>query len=454
MKVHLIAIGGAVMHNMALALKEQGHAVSGSDDEIRDPSRSRLDKAGLLPESYGWLASRITKDLDAVILGMHAREDNPELLKTQELGIPLYSFPEFVYEKSKTKTRVVIAGSHGKTTTTSMVMHALKKGGLDFDYLVGAQLEGFKTMVRLSDAPIIVIEGDEYLSSPLDRRPKFLHYKANVLLITGIAWDHINVFPSFENYLDQFRALLTDTSKSAKVYWYEQDDHLEDIVEAYKAKFKEIKSYTSLQSSNNGSQTIVRHGGNNFELSVFGEHNLANICGAMNLCEALGISRQDFLSYMVDFKGASLRMESLLDQKDRSIYRDFAHAPSKVKASLKAFAELHPKRKTIAILELHTFSSLNKKFLGQYKESLDPADIALVFYSPKTIEHKKLEPINEDEVRAAFAKAKLMVITDTNELKEQLYKLNLAQSDLILMSSGSFEGLNISSLVNHHRAKE
>lgn len=439
-RIHLISIGGAVMHNMALCLKELGYEVSGSDDEIFEPSKTRLANAGLLPEAWGWFPEKLDAKLDGVILGMHARMDNPELKKAQELGLPVYSFPEFVYEHSKEKNRVVIAGSHGKTTTTAMLMHALKSGGIDFDYLVGSQLEGFDTMVRLSNAPIIVIEGDEYLNSALDPRPKFLFYHAHMAQITGIAWDHINVFPTWEIYVEQFRLFLKTLPDYAPLTWFEEDETLKALMQEEATQRLRSLPYGTLPFHVKDEQCIVKWKGKDYPMQIFGTHNLQNMAGAMNLAKALGMSEDEFLSAMTQFGGTARRLERVRDTGDLIVYRDFAHSPSKLKATVDSVKEQYPNRHVLAAFELHTFSSLQKNFLEQYNGSLEKADEAIVFYSPRVIEHKKLPALEPEEVSEAFGDG-IQVMTEPDVLHDWLQMKANANTVLLLMSSGTFEGM-------------
>ncbi|MCX6292103.1 MAG: Mur ligase family protein [Bacteroidetes bacterium] len=449
-RIHFIAIGGAAMHNLAIALHQKGFSITGSDDEINEPSRSRLKSCGLLPEQSGWFPEKITTDLDAVILGMHARADNPELIKAQESGIRIYSYPEYLYEFSKNKKRVVIGGSHGKTSITAMIMHVLKSGGLDFDYMVGSKLEGFETMVRLTEkAPVIILEGDEYLASPIDRRPKFHLYHADIALLSGIAWDHINVFPTFENYVQQFQFFADQVPPNGTLVYCEQDAEVQRVAEISRSlcpkipygipEYEIIHGITFLKFSD-GKKKIRT------ELKVFGEHNLMNIEGARNVCNLLGVSKQKFFEAIGTFKGAARRLELLAKNETVSVYKDFAHSPSKLKATTDAVKQQYPGRKIIACMELHTFSSLNDNFLEQYKGSMNRADEAIVYFNPRTIEHKKLSAITEEQVRNAFGNSNLKVITDSVLLKEYLLNMNLKNSVLVMMSSGTFDGLDMESL--------
>jgi len=446
MRIHLIAIGGSAMHNLAMALHEKGFTITGSDDEIFEPSRTRLEKYGLLPNELGWFPERITPNLDAVILGMHAREDNPELIKAKELGIQIFSYPEYLYEQTKDKKRVVIAGSHGKTTITSMIMHVLKHVGLDFDYMVGASVEGFDTMVRLSeDSPVAIFEGDEYLSSPIDRRPKFHLYKPHIALISGIAWDHINVFPTFEIYKEQFITFVNSMEHNGTLYYYEGDPVLAEVVSKstnnickvpYKEHAHMIREHDAYLISQSGS----------YKLHVFGGHNLQNVNGAKLICNQLGVNDVEFYKAIASFKGAAKRLQVLKSSVNCTAYLDFAHAPSKVKATVNAMKEYYPERKLIACLELHTFSSLNSDFLGEYKNSMNAADTAIVYFNPETLRHKQLPEISPNQVKNAFG-GNMKVFTQSSDLVSFLKSINHLGSNLLLMSSGNFGGLDLTTLV-------
>jgi UDP-N-acetylmuramate: L-alanyl-gamma-D-glutamyl-meso-diaminopimelate ligase len=449
MNIHFIAIGGSVMHQLALALQQAGHQITGSDDEIFEPSASRLTKAGLMPSAIGWFPEKITTQLDAVILGMHARKDNPELLKAQEMGIKVYSYPEYVYEHSKNKKRVVIAGSHGKTTTTSMIMHVLQYCKKDFDYLVGASLEGFTQTVRLSaQAPIILIEGDEYFASPLSNTPKFIHYQHHIGLITGIAWDHINVYPDYKGYLQQFEnfALQTPTKQeNGYLVYCEVDKETATICQKTSKNIKTQGYSTHPYTIKNGITYLITNEINQKEvpLQIFGEHNMQNLNGAKYVCSALGVSNEEFYTAMQTFKGAAKRLELVAKNGNTHIFRDFAHAPSKMKATTEAVKAQFSTQKLIVCAELHTFSSLNKDFLPQYAGSLNLADVAAVYYSPHTIAHKKLAPISEEDVKIAFQHPHLQVFTDAIALKNFIKSQDLATANLLLMSSGTFGGVNL-----------
>lgn len=441
-KYHFIAIGGAVMHNLALALLAKGYQVTGSDDEIYEPSRTRLKDKGILPEGYGWFPEKITKDLDGIILGMHARIDNPELIKARELGIPVFSFPEFIYNQSRDKKRVVIAGSHGKTSITSIILHVLKDQEVDFDYLVGAQIEGFDLMVRLSDAPIIIIEGDEYLTSPLDRRPKFFHYKHDIALLSGIAWDHFNVFPDFDEYKDQFRQLIELTPESGELIYCEADPLVLEAVEKSNLVGKKSPYKAHLARIEEGKTKLLSPKGE-IPIFLFGQHNLQNLQGAKQICESIGLTEDQFYDSIRSFKGAAKRLELIKSKNDRALYRDFAHAPSKLKATANAVKEQFPDRKLIAVQELHTYSSLNKEFLPNYAGTMDSADVAIIYLNPHAVALKKLELMDEETLRNGFERPDLKLFTDSHALKSYLNSLNYSNSNLLLMSSGNYDNMDL-----------
>lgn len=436
------------MHNLAIALHLKGYHVTGSDDEIFDPAKSRLARYGLLPESYGWHPERITTDLDAIVLGMHARKDNPELLRAQELGLKIYSYPEYLYEQSRDKTRVVIGGSHGKTTTTSMILHVLQHCGIEADYMVGAQLEGFEVMVRLSEtARVMVIEGDEYLTSPIDRRPKFHVYKPHVAIITGIEWDHINVFPTFEIYKDQFAQFVNLIEPGGRLIYCNDDPEVRDVAlknsrtditkQPYDVPPHEVvKSITYLTS----------HG--RVPLRVFGRHNLLNMTAARYACNALGISDAQFDEAIQTFGGASKRLELVKSTATSAVYKDFAHAPSKLRATIAAMKEQHPGRRLVACMELHTFSSLTAEFLKQYAGTMDKADVPFVYYSQHALQLKKLPNLDPEQVRASFANDKVQVFTDSQIMVEELRKMQWTDANLLMMSSGNFDGIDFSQLAD------
>ena len=443
--IHFIAIGGAAMHNLAIALHKKGLNVSGSDDEIFEPSKSRLKNQDLLPSKIGWDVSLINNSLDAIILGMHARIDNPELLKAQELGIPVFSYPEFLFNQTKDKKRVVIAGSHGKTTITSMVLHVLNYYDKKYDYMVGAKLDGFDCMVGLdNNTDIAIFEGDEYLSSPIDRRPKFMHYKPDVALVTGIAWDHINVFPTFENYVSQFNDFVKTISPKGKLIVFEGDDILRDLVNYSSAPVEFY--HTPDNEIVNGVTNLITTTNNKIPLKVFGEHNLQNLNGARLILKEIGVSTDEFYLAIQSFGGASKRLELVSETNHSVFYKDFAHSPSKLKATTSALKNQFKDRKLVACMELHTFSSLNKEFLKQYNGAMEMADEAFVYFNPETIKHKKLLNITEDEVLKAFNGSNIEVFTSSEEIKNRLLEKTWNDSNLLMMSSGNFDGIDFNEL--------
>lgn len=445
MNVHFIAIGGSAMHNLAIALSRKGAHVTGSDDEIFEPSRTRLEKQGILPESIGWFPEKITSGLDAVILGMHAREDNPELLKAKELQIPIFSYPEYLYEQSKNKYRIVIGGSHGKTTITSMLLHVVNALNLNVDYMVGAQLEGYDCMVKLTEeAQYMILEGDEYLSSPIDRRPKFHLYKPNTALISGIAWDHINVFPTWENYVEQFRKFCEVIEPDGKLIYNSEDATLKELGEEFQAKL-ETKAYQTPQYRVSDSGTIMTYDGKEYELQIFGAHNLQNLVGAMYLAESMNISNHDFLQAIRTFTGAGKRLQKVVEKGSFTLFKDFAHSPSKLKATTSAVKEQYPTRNVVACMELHTFSSLRKEFLPLYDGAMHAADEALVYFSPEVVAHKKLAPLSIEEIQSAFG-GRVKVVNETQEVLEFIREKNWNNSVLLMMSSGNFDGIDYDQL--------
>jgi UDP-N-acetylmuramate: L-alanyl-gamma-D-glutamyl-meso-diaminopimelate ligase len=440
-RIHFIAIGGSAMHNLAIALHKKGYVVTGSDDVVFEPSSSRLARFGLLPEAMGWKQENITPDLDAIILGMHAFVDNPELLKAKELGLKIYSYPEYIYEQTKDKLRVVIGGSHGKTTITSMILHVLNFYQRDFDYLVGAQLEGFDTMVKVTDeAPLIIIEGDEYLASPIDRRPKFHLYKANIAVISGIAWDHINVFPTFENYIHQFDVFINTIEPNGKLIYCETDPVLAEVVAKSDAEIERIPYAIPAHEIREGVTYLLPE---ETSLNVFGDHNLMNLAAANLVCDQLGISAAEFHAAITTFNGAAKRLELLFSENNTNIYKDFAHSPSKLKATIDAVKSQFVGRRLIACIELHTFSSLNKDFLLQYEHTMDMADEAIVYINEKTFQQKKIPAFSELEVQTAFKNAKLQFFNDALNFEKYLLSLEFNNTNLLLMSSGNFGGIDL-----------
>ncbi|MEE4001312.1 Mur ligase family protein [Tenacibaculum sp. FZY0031] len=442
MKIHFIAIGGSAMHNLAIALQQKGYQITGSDDTIHDPSNTRLANKGLLPNEFGWFPEKITIDLDAVILGMHAKKDNPELQRAQELGVKIYSYPEFLYEQSKDKTRVVIGGSHGKTTITSMILHVLNYHDREVDYMVGAQLDGFDTMVHLTEEnEFIVLEGDEYLSSPIDMRPKFHLYKPNIALLSGIAWDHINVFPTFENYVEQFSIFTNSLTNGGIMVYNEEDKVLKEVVESSNHPIKKYPYKTPDYFIDNEITYLETEEGD-LPLEIFGEHNLQNLAGAKWICQHMGIDEDEFYEAIASFKGASKRLEKIAENSSTVVFKDFAHSPSKVAATTAAVKNQYSNNTLFACLELHTYSSLNAEFLSEYKGALDKADIAVVFYSPHAVQIKQLKEVSEAQIAQAFERNDLIIYTNPQEFKEFLFSQNLENTALLLMSSGNYGGLD------------
>lgn len=443
MKIHFIAIGGSAMHNLAIALKNKGFEVSGSDDAIFEPSKSRLEQKGILPEKLGWFPEKITSDIDAVILGMHAHADNPELAKAKELGLKIYSYPEFLYEQSKDKTRVVIAGSHGKTTITSMILHTLNFHQKDIDYMVGAQLEGFDCMVKTTEeSDFMILEGDEYLSSPEDMRSKFLHYHPNIALISGIAWDHINVFKTFDDYTEQFKKFVESITAGGVLVYNEEDEEVVKIVENAENYFKKVPYKTPKYHIKEGKVYLETDMGE-VPLSIFGGHNLLNMEGARLICQQLGIMEEEFYEAIMSFKGASKRLEKVEREDGSILYKDFAHAPSKVKATTRAFKEQFKTQKTFGFLELHTYSSLNPVFLEQYRGALDDIDEAVVFYSEEALKIKRMEAISPQMIKNKFDNQNIKVFTNAEDLHQYWASLDKTQGVFLMMSSGNFGGLDL-----------
>jgi UDP-N-acetylmuramate: L-alanyl-gamma-D-glutamyl-meso-diaminopimelate ligase len=446
MNIHFIAIGGAAMHNLALALHHKGYHVTGSDDTIFEPSKSRLEKYGLLPPTFGWFPEKIHFNLDAVIVGMHAKSDNPELIQAQKMGLTIYSYPEFLYQQSKDKTRVVIGGSHGKTTITSMVLHVMQQCNKEVDYMVGALLEGFETMVHLTNEnDFMVLEGDEYLTSPIDLRPKFHLYQPNIALISGIAWDHINVFPTLENYVEQFEIFIEKISPGGILIYNEEDDLVKKVAENATNPIRKIAYKTPVYKVENNKTWIETTEGW-MPLQIFGAHNLNNLVGAKWICQCMGIDELDFYEAIATFKGASKRLEKIAESNQTVIFKDFAHSPSKVKATTNAVKQQFANWKLLACLELHTYSSLNPEFLKEYQQALDAADTAVVFYSPEALQIKRMPEITEEQIKQAFQKQNLIVHTKPQLFREFLKSQNLKQTALLLMSSGNYGGIDMEEL--------
>lgn len=451
--IHFIAIGGSAMHNLALALHEKGEHVTGSDDVIFEPSKGRLKSKGLLPEKEGWFPEKITSNIDIIILGMHAKSDNPELLKAKELGLKIYSYPEYLYQASKNKTRVVIGGSHGKTTITSMILHVMNFYQKEVDYMVGAQLEGFDTMVKITKKnKFMVIEGDEYLSSPIDRRPKFHLYQPNIALLSGIAWDHINVFPTYKNYVEQFEIFLDKIEPGGSIVYNEEDPEVNRLIANSSHDIEKIPYHTPDFSVKNGI-TYINTPDGELAVQVFGKHNLNNLAGANKIVQKMGISESDFYKAIASFKGASKRLEKIAETENAVAYKDYAHSPSKVKATTEAAKNQYPNRKLIACLELHTYSSLTPEFLKEYKNTLNAADSAVVYYSPHAVMIKQLEEIKQEQIETAFGREDLIVFTDPADFKTFLYTQNYQNSCLLLMSSGNYGSLDFDEIKEYLEKK-
>ena len=448
MHIHFIAIGGSAMHNLAIALHNKGYLVTGSDDAIFEPSKSRLDKRGILPDELGWFPEKISSAVDAVILGMHAKANNPELLKAQELGIQIFSYPEYLYEQSKNKTRVVIGGSHGKTTITAMILHVMHYHEIEVDYMVGAQLEGFDTMVHLTETnDFMLLEGDEYLSSPIDRRPKFHLYQPNIALLSGIAWDHINVFPTFENYVEQFEIFVSMITKGGILVYNDEDAEVRKVAENAGNPIRKLPYVTPKYKVVTG-KTLLETPEGDMPIEVFGAHNLNNLAGAKWVCQNMGVDEDRFYEAIASFKGASKRLEKIAESRTKVAYKDFAHSPSKVAATTKAVKEQYPDRTVVACLELHTYSSLNAGFLAEYEGTLDYADVAVVFYSPDAVKIKQLDDVTYDQIATAFNRKDLIIYTNPQDFKAFLFQLNLENSVLLLMSSGNYGGLDFNDIKN------
>ncbi|GAB4207280.1 MAG: Mur ligase family protein [Bacteroidia bacterium] len=451
MKIHIIAIGGSIMHNLAIDLKKNGHIVTGSDDDIHEPSLSRLSQYNLLPPQLGWFSEKITKDIDLVILGMHARKDNPELLKAQELGLKIYSYPEFIYHNSINKKRIVIGGSHGKTTITSIILHVLKKNNYSFDYLVGAQIQGFDTMVNITNTnPYLIAEGDEYLASPIDPRPKFLIYQPHIAVISGIAWDHINVFPTFQHYINAFAEFIQSIQPGGTLIYNTSDEQVTNIVRQTKRTDIQYIPYDLPSYKIENEQIFIQHNNQSYPIKIFGQHNLQNIEAARHVCLQIGLDEPTFLKSISDFTGAAKRLEKWIDTDNILAFRDFAHAPSKVKATINAVKEMYKNKELIAAFELHTYSSLNEKFLSEYKNVLDKAQYKIVYFDAHTLEIKKMPPLNKELVKSAFKDKDIYVIDNKKELLQTLEKIGLKNKILLLMSSGTFSNLSKEEIISEN----
>ncbi len=444
-KVHFIAIGGSVMHSLAIALKLKGFEVTGSDDNIYDPSKQRLAEHDLLPKEYGWSESHVTEDLDAVILGMHAKDDNPELIKAKDLGLPIYSFPEYIRKQSDDKQRIVVAGSHGKTTITAMIMHVLNYANREFDYVVGAYLEGFTNIVKLSDAPIIIIEGDEYFSSAISKTPKFLNYEHHIGLISGISWDHINAYKTMDDYVKQFEIFADATPKAGTLVFCEDDDMAMVIASNQRTDVVQLHYAVHPYVIKNGITYLKTETGL-VPIKIFGKHNMLNLNGARKLLSRIGITDDIFYEAISSFEGASKRLQLLNENKRTSVFLDFAHAPSKVEATTSAFKERYSNRKLVACLELHTFSSLNKNFIINYQDTLREADYAYIYFNPQNNKQDVDSKIDITDIENAFNFQGLKVLTESEDLEAQLLDHDWKNSNLLLMSSGHFGNINLKSM--------
>jgi len=446
-KVHFIAIGGSVMHNLAIALKKKGHIVSGSDDEIKDPSLTKLKEHQLLPEKMGWFPEKITKDLDVLILGMHAKTDNPELKKAQEIGLKIYSYPEYIYEQCQDKQRVVVAGSHGKTSITAMILHVLKYNNRKFDYVVGAHIEGFDTMVQLTnEAPVVIIEGDEYPASVIDKIPKFMHYKHHIGIISGISWDHINIYPTLDDYVKQFDLFGDSTPKGGCLIYTDNDDVVTIVGRKERPDVERLPYKTHKHTIRNGKTYLLTESSEEIELQIFGDHNMENINAARLACSKIGISKDKFYQAIKSFAGADLRLQRIGEKSNTHIFKDFAHSPSKLKASIKAVKNQYPNQALVGCIELHTYSSLTKDFLKQYANAFKGTDEAIVYFNPEVVSAKKLETIQEQDIKKGFNNDKVLVFTNVNELEKHLLSKSWANTNLLLMSSANFNGMNLQQL--------
>ncbi len=439
MNIHFIAIGGAIMHNLAICLQNTGHFVTGSDDIIFDPAKSNLENAGLLPEQNGFFEENVHENLDAIILGMHAKKDNVELLKAQKIGVRIYSFPEFIYEQSKNKQRIVVGGSHGKTTTTAMIMHVMKSLDYNFDYLVGSSLAGFDLSVQLSDAPIIVLEGDEYLSSPIEMTSKFHYYHPQIAIITGVAWDHVNVFPTWESYVDTFDVFLKNMVEGSQAILFNDDETLQKIA---KNKQTSITFYNTPNYSIKNEQTTVTHDGKSYPLQIFGKHNLENMEAARLACKAIGIDASSFYEAISSFKGTAKRLERIENNSSIIAYRDFAHSPSKLEATLNSVKEQYASKNLIACMELHTYSSTDSNFLSEYKDSMLNAHLAIVYMSEKAFSIKNRTAISDESIRDNFNQASIKIARNPEQLLALLRDYLSEENIFLLMSSGNFDGID------------
>ena len=442
MQLHFIAIGGSAMHSLALAMHRLGHRVTGSDDAIFDPSKTKLEQANLLPDTLGWHPEKLNNEIDVVVLGMHAKADNPELIMAQALGLKIQSYPEFLASMCKEKSTVVVAGSHGKTTITAMVLHVLNYHGVSTDFMIGAPVPAVTETLSISDEnDFILLEGDEYLSSAIDSQPKFLWYKPEIALISGIAWDHVNVFPTFEDYISQFEKFIYSIVEGGVLFYNEEDKELKSLVENCSHPVKKIPYGTPEHTLDNGI-TYLNTSEGSLPLSVFGTHNLMNLAGARWISQLMGVDVSDFYEAIPSFTGAAKRMERLAKGKTAILFKDFAHAPSKVSASAKAVKSQFSRHKIKVCLELHTYSSLDATFIKQYKDSLTAADEAIVFYDPEALKIKNRAPIDPDAIKKAFNHSSIVVITEAKVLQKELFEQEYVNYVLVMMSSGNFGDLD------------
>lgn len=450
MRVHFIAIGGSVMHNLAVNLADQGHQVTGSDDQIVEPSKSRLQKVGLLPEKLGWFPEKITEDLDAIILGMHAAADNPEVKRAEELGIKIYSYPEFVYQQSEDKIRVVIAGTYGKTTITSMVMHVLKKLNREFDYLVGAQLEGFGSLVKLTaHSPVIIIEGDEYYASALDYQSKFLYYKPNIALISGVEWDSFRTHIEEERYYDQFRSFITTIVPRGTLIYNKDSKHLVDIVEETKECKINRHGYKMPEYTINKGVTYLDLGETKIPLKVFGKHNLSNIMGAYTVCEWLGVKRDEFYEAIQDFKSSIRYLEFVAGTDTSVVYQDFAHSPAKLRSSIHAIKEQFPYQALVTIIELNAYDVIEDDKFYAYENTMQGSDHAVAFVNLENVKNLNINVTDlEAKLEKVFNHPSFRVITSVAVLGDFLESFKSNGHNLLFMSSNSHSGVNMASFAD------
>lgn len=443
MRIHCISHWWRVTSSLAIQLKLLGHNVTGHDDEIYEPSKSALAQHGLLPQHEWWDADSVTSDIDMIVLGMHASADNPELLRAKELGLMIKSYPEVIYEFSKNKMRVVIAGSHGKTTTTSMVMHVLKHNGISFDWVVGGIVPGFDTMVSLDDNhKIIIIEWDEYPDGKINMTAKMLLYKHNIGILNGIAWDHITTYPTFDSYLLPFQTFVDQTPTDGFLGYYQDDQEVTNIMEHTDTQAQTVW-YTVHPHIIRDGITYLQTPQWEVKLSIFWAHNCINISAAKLVCNQLDLSDEQFYAAIWSFTGAGNRLQLIHqdDAKHLTILRDFAHSPSKLTATINAVKTQYPDRTIIGLFELHTFASLSASFLPEYKWSFDAADIACVYYDDHTFQIKRMTPLTKEVVINGFGRSDLVVQDSANDLQAWYDNLDLTNSVVVLMSSGNFGGV-------------